>query len=95
LVESIKFKLRKKTHWIFQRKDFPIMVYVNVSLKEISMYKMQEEEFDKIKATKKPELCNHEFVKLYTLGTHSDYGCLLCKVKTLTPELFCDKRENE
>jgi len=49
------------------------------------MEKMQEKEFDEIKATCKPENCNHQrIVKLYYLGTHSDYGCLDCKIKSLT-----------
>lgn len=50
------------------------------------MKHMDEKEFDKIKAKESPESCNHVFVKLYDLGMHSDYGCIKCKIKTLTPE---------
>ncbi len=47
------------------------------------MQKMQEEEFNKIEASCKPEDCKHlRIVKLYELGTHSDYGCLDCKMKS-------------
>ena len=53
------------------------------------MIHMQEDEFDKIKKPLKPEECKkHDFVKLYVLSTHSDYGCTLCGFKTLTPELY-------
>ena len=53
------------------------------------MTHMQEEDFAKLRKTVKPEECKkHEFVKLYYLGTHSDYGCILCGFKTLTPEEF-------
>ena len=57
------------------------------------MIHMQEDEFDQITKTLKPEDCKeHHFVKLYYLGTHSDYGCTLCGLKTLTPELFIKKK---
>ena len=53
------------------------------------MIHMQEDEFDRMTKTLKPEECKeHHFVKLYYLGTHSDYGCTLCGLKTLTPEIF-------
>lgn len=53
------------------------------------MIHMQEDEFDKIKKPLKPEKCKkHDFVKLYVLSTHSDYGCTLCGFKTLTPEMY-------
>lgn len=53
------------------------------------MQKMQEDEFDKIEPTTKPgERCVHEVVKLYYLGTHSDYGCIKCKMKSLVLEHF-------
>lgn len=51
--------------------------------------KMQESEFDKIEFQTKPENCTkHEFAKLYDQATHSDYGCVHCGMKTLTPEQF-------
>ena len=57
------------------------------------MIHMQEDEFDQMKKTLKPEECKeHNFVKLYYLGSHSDYGCTLCGLKTLTPELFKKKK---
>ena len=49
---------------------------------------MQEEEFDQIIMTVNPKNCKHIFVKLYYLGAHSDYGCRLCKIKTMNPELY-------
>ena len=53
------------------------------------MEKMQEEEFDKINPTYDPNECNHQnIVKLYYLGTHSDYGCLDCKIKSFDLSLF-------
>lgn len=53
------------------------------------MEKMQEEVFDKIKATCRPEECKHQrIVKLYYLGTHSDYGCLDCKMMSFNIESF-------
>ena len=46
------------------------------------MIHMQEEEFDKI--AKSNEKCPpHKVVKLYYKGTHSDYGCVKCKIKSL------------
>ena len=54
---------------------------------------MQEDEFDKIKKPLKPEECKeHNFVKLYDSGTHSDYRCTLCGFETLTPELYKNKK---
>lgn len=53
------------------------------------MERMQEEEFDKLKKSNKP--CpkgQHEVVKLYYLGTHSDYGCKKCGVKSYNVEDF-------
>lgn len=48
------------------------------------MLKMQEIEFDKIEPqTNKKEQCLHNVVKLYTFGTHFDYGCTKCKMKSL------------
>ena len=47
------------------------------------MEKMQEAEFDRIKQKITPNKCqNHYVVKLYYLGTHSDYGCRNCKMKS-------------
>ena len=38
-----------------------------------------------------PDDCKqHKFVKLYNLGSPTDYGCLRCGMKTLTPEIFVD-----
>lgn len=53
------------------------------------MYKMQEEEFDAITINDNTPKCPpHEIVKLYYLGTHSDYGCVKCKMKSYNPEDF-------
>ena len=53
------------------------------------MYKMQEEEFDAIVVDESTPKCPpHEVVKLYYLGTHSDYGCVKCKLKSLNLEDF-------
>ena len=53
------------------------------------MQKMQEDYFDSLKKDCHPNECKeHEFIKLYYKGTHSDYGCIHCGMKTLTPELF-------
>ena len=57
------------------------------------MKHMQEDEFDKIDKKTKPEECqHHDFIKLYYKGTHSDYGCILCGFKTLTPEEYIEKK---
>ena len=57
------------------------------------MQKMQEESFDKIEATCKPEDCKHlRIVKLYYLGSHSDYGCLDCKMKSLTFDSLAEEQ---
>jgi len=54
------------------------------------MIHMQEDEFDKIK--KSDEKCPpHEVVKLYYEGTHSDYGCVKCKMKSLILSDFENK----
>ena len=53
------------------------------------MMRMQEEEFDEIEpTTKNEEKCQHEIVKLYQLGTHTDYGCIKCKMKSPILEDF-------
>lgn len=51
------------------------------------MRKMTEKEFDDIPAVQ-GSCPPHEIVKLTYLGTHSDYGCIKCKIKTFTPELL-------
>ena len=57
------------------------------------MIHMQEDEFDQMKKTLKPEECKeHNFVKLFYLGSHSDYGCTLCGFKTLKPESLKKKK---
>lgn len=48
------------------------------------MQHMQEEKFEIIK--KKNEICKkdeHDVVKLYINGTHTDYGCVICGMKSL------------
>lgn len=51
------------------------------------MEKMQEDYFDNIK--KSNEKCPpHEIVKLYINGTHTDYGCKKCKIKSLDLTVF-------
>ena len=58
------------------------------------MYRMSEEEFDAIKITDDTPKCPpHEIVKLYYLGTHSDYGCIKCKFKSLIKSDFETKEE--
>ena len=39
---------------------------------------MQEDKFEKLVFNTTPENCNHEIVKLYYWGTHTDYGCKKC-----------------
>lgn len=57
------------------------------------MKKMQEDEFDKVQPTTKiGEVCSHDIVKLYNImGTHSDYGCIKCKIKSLVLEILIKK----
>ena len=43
------------------------------------MEKLQETEFAQLNATCEARRCNHNIVKLYDKGTHSDYGCVNCK----------------
>ena len=51
------------------------------------MTKMTEEDFDKLVASTTPEKCDHkDIVKLYYLGTHTDYGCIKCKCKSSNKE---------
>lgn len=51
--------------------------------------RIQEDEFDNMKRSISPKECkHHDFAKLYYLGSHTDYGCIHCGFKTLTPELF-------
>ena len=53
----------------------------------MNMEKMQEDYFDNIK--KSNEKCPpHEIVKLYINGTHTDYGCKKCKIKSLDLTVF-------
>ena len=55
------------------------------------MLKMQEDEFDAIVVDDSTPQCPpHEVVKLYYLGTHSDYGCVKCKMKSFILEDFCN-----
>ena len=56
------------------------------------MEHMQEEEFEVIKQTTEPEYCDHKVVKLYYKGTHSDYGCIKCKMQSLLLEDFRKKK---
>lgn len=57
--------------------------------------KMQEDEFDKLDFPLKRDECKkHDFVKLYYSGTHSDYGCIRCGFKTLTPEQYPNSSSN-
>ena len=56
------------------------------------MIKMQEDEFDRIKITDDiPNCPPHEVVKLYCYGTHTDYGCIRCKMKSYRLEDFTNK----
>ena len=50
------------------------------------MKKMQESEFENLQKVGNPKTCRHQFVKLYYNGTHTDYGCVLCKIQTMNPE---------
>ena len=50
---------------------------------------MQEKEFEQLEQTCDMKECTHpNVVKLYYLGTHSDYGCTSCKLKSLVLEHF-------
>ena len=57
-----------------------MVIYQYESERYIVMEKMQEDVFDKIKPTEHSKKCQHEFVKLYHLGTHTDYGCTKCRI---------------
>ena len=57
------------------------------------MMKMQEDDFEKIEATTEFGKCEHEIVKLYFGGMHSDYGCIKCKVQSLDLSEF-NKKSN-
>lgn len=62
---------------------------IHIYAGDVIMYKMQEEEFDAIVIDESTSNCPpHEVVKLYYLGTHSDYGCVKCKMKSLRLEDF-------
>ena len=53
------------------------------------MRKMQERDFDLIEKSCEVEVCSHpEIVKLYDNGTHTDYGCTQCKLKSLENDAF-------
>lgn len=57
--------------------------------KDIIMKHMQEDEFNKL--PEPTHVCKpgeHEVVKLYDLGTHSDYGCIKCKIRSLDLTFF-------
>lgn len=56
------------------------------------MKNMQEDEFDKIERTNLAKLCKHEVVRLYQFGSHSDYGCINCGMKSLIIEDFRIKK---
>lgn len=57
-----------------------------------NMKNMQEDEFDKIERTNLAKLCKHEVVRLYQFGSHSDYGCIKCGMKSLIIEDFRIKK---
>lgn len=52
------------------------------------MEKLQETEFTQLNATCEARRCNHNIVKLYDKGTHSDYGCVNCKMQSMNLEDF-------
>ena len=52
------------------------------------MEKLQETEFAQLNATCEARRCNHNIVKLYDKGTHSDYGCVNCKMQSMNLEDF-------
>ncbi len=54
------------------------------------MKRMQEADFDKIEESK-GSCPPHDVVKLYYFGTHSDYGCTRCKMKSSNIEDFIDE----
>lgn len=50
---------------------------------------MQEDDFDAMKPQTEIKDCKvHEFVKLYQMGSHVDYGCVHCGFKTTTPDQY-------
>lgn len=53
------------------------------------MQKMTEEEFDKIAYEYNIKECDHsQVVRLYYMGTHTDYGCMKCGMKSTVKEHF-------
>ena len=60
-------------------KSVKLFIYLD---KEKNMQHMQEDVFDKLEKSR--DKCPpHEVVKLYSEGTHTDYGCIKCKLKSL------------
>lgn len=49
---------------------------------------MQENDFDKLEKKCEFTECDHEVVKLYTLGSHDGYGCTKCKRRFPSKEYF-------
>lgn len=48
------------------------------------MQKIQEKEFyEAVKNAKAGECKEHEFVKIYNLGSHDNFGCIKCGYRTL------------
>lgn len=61
------------------------------------MKEMQEKEFDRITFKPNNEECvlgKHEVVKLYMFGTHTDYGCIKCGIKSLCLEYFGTRKKS-
>ena len=53
------------------------------------MRKMEQEEFNKLTFDISPKECSHiEVVRLYSLGTHTDYGCLKCGLQHTNEAVF-------
>lgn len=59
------------------------------------MKKMTEEQFEAIPKTKKPKECKlHDVVRVYYLGSHSDYGCTRCGKMSTAIEDFDEDDKN-
>lgn len=56
------------------------------------MRKMDEKEFNNLTKDKSRDVvksCDHlEVVRIYTMGSHTDYGCLKCGLQHTNKEVF-------
>ena len=53
------------------------------------MRKIGQEDFDKMTFSVDVKECNHaEVVRLYTMGSNTDYGCLCCGLQHTNIDVF-------